>query len=533
MKIKKLNLGCGDDYREGYINVDFDNTVKADKYFDLRETFPLENESFDEVLAQDVLEHFTKENADLFIKEIRRILKPEGILRLRVPNVYQIFDQFYADSPTMMKFIYGDTSKGELGAHKNGFTKKSLKMILSINNFYNIKIEEVETNFVVSANKTSKYDKSKNILFSLQDSGGLGGAENFIISLGTELSKTRKVSYLIVNKNKGLKRLLQKNNLYFTKERMDIIGGLRGFFKFFIYLIPELIEFWKIIRDFKEDNGKYIFLSGISDKIMITPIARFQNIKVFWIEFAPLESVLNRNFYIPLILYKIMASLTSKIIVPSRNTRRALIDQQSISDAQIEIIHCGINPIKKIYSKYKHNSDFVIGLISRLEIGKGQDTLIEISNLLKDKIPNLKVSIIGEGYDLSRLKSMVTKYKLEKIVQFHGYLKDPYSLLSKFDIFVFPSRWNLEGFGLVNLEAMELSVPIVTSNLGPIPEVVGNSGVMCEDKPENYAKEILNLYRDKDKRINLVKLGKNRVKEFYISEIAKQYENICNIADSQ
>lgn len=81
---KKLNLGCGIDIKEGWINLDSIAVPGVDVVHDI-ETLPLPfaSEKFDEILAQDVLEHV---DYIPVLKDIHRILEKGGILRIRVPH---------------------------------------------------------------------------------------------------------------------------------------------------------------------------------------------------------------------------------------------------------------------------------------------------------------------------------------------------------------------------------------------------------------------------------------------------------------
>lgn len=80
----KLNLGCGNDYREGYVNVDKVAGV-ADVLHDLdRFPYPWDDDSIDEVLMHHVLEHLT--DIEMVLDEIWRILKAGGKLLIWVPH---------------------------------------------------------------------------------------------------------------------------------------------------------------------------------------------------------------------------------------------------------------------------------------------------------------------------------------------------------------------------------------------------------------------------------------------------------------
>ncbi|MGD2092361.1 MAG: methyltransferase domain-containing protein [Candidatus Aminicenantes bacterium] len=75
--IKKLNLGCGKDYREGWVNADFTDRVKVDKIVDGNKVFPFPDNTFDYVLAQRMLNDM--EDFVFTINEIHRVCKHGAI----------------------------------------------------------------------------------------------------------------------------------------------------------------------------------------------------------------------------------------------------------------------------------------------------------------------------------------------------------------------------------------------------------------------------------------------------------------------
>ena len=79
----KLNLGCGNDKREGYVNCDISSKVNPDKIVDITKKLPFKNNSVEEILMNHVLEH-TQKPIDV-LKEFYRICKNDAIIKLRVP----------------------------------------------------------------------------------------------------------------------------------------------------------------------------------------------------------------------------------------------------------------------------------------------------------------------------------------------------------------------------------------------------------------------------------------------------------------
>lgn len=82
----RLNIGCGKDIREDCINLDVYPYDNVDIIRDLRRGLPFEDNRFEDVLAQDILEHFDYEDFKFIVDEIWRVLKPRGNLVIRVPN---------------------------------------------------------------------------------------------------------------------------------------------------------------------------------------------------------------------------------------------------------------------------------------------------------------------------------------------------------------------------------------------------------------------------------------------------------------
>jgi len=103
---RKVNLGCGKNYREGYLNCDVNPRVRADLYFDLEVfPYPLETSSATEIVMDNVLEHLG--DIPRVLSELHRILVPGGVLQITVP--YAKSDWAYQD-PT----------------HKHYFTERSM-----------------------------------------------------------------------------------------------------------------------------------------------------------------------------------------------------------------------------------------------------------------------------------------------------------------------------------------------------------------------------------------------------------------------
>lgn len=86
----KLNLGCGLDYKEGYINVDNRKTIKADIYADCGSDIGIEAWTVDHIVAYDILEHFPYRDRFNVFNYWISLLKTGGTIEIMVPNLSKI-----------------------------------------------------------------------------------------------------------------------------------------------------------------------------------------------------------------------------------------------------------------------------------------------------------------------------------------------------------------------------------------------------------------------------------------------------------
>lgn len=91
--MKRLNFGCGKDIKKGYMNADIIRKNGIDASFDFnRFPYPLKTNTFDSVYSSNVIEHL--DNIPRVMKELHRIIKPNGVIRIIVPyyNCYGAYN---------------------------------------------------------------------------------------------------------------------------------------------------------------------------------------------------------------------------------------------------------------------------------------------------------------------------------------------------------------------------------------------------------------------------------------------------------
>ena len=142
---RKVNLGCGFDHRDGYLNVDFHPDHRPDLLADVRHLPMLEDGYYEEVLAQDILEHLVRADMAPTLAEWARITTIGGTLIVRVPDVIGIA-RLLAEEHTMHRqeqmihVMYG-TQAYDGDYHLNGFTELALRHALHEAGFITRKLE--------------------------------------------------------------------------------------------------------------------------------------------------------------------------------------------------------------------------------------------------------------------------------------------------------------------------------------------------------------------------------------------------------
>lgn len=148
-KPRKLNLGCGEDIREGYDNIDLYFPDPRVIKMDIRHLTYADN-TVEEVLASHVLEHLAFRDVDVVIKEMHRVLKPEGRVFIDVPDLEALVmmwlnlpeEERWGTQSMAFVGIFG-LQDHEGNFHKTGFTAARLGKVLTEAGFQSIEIRKI------------------------------------------------------------------------------------------------------------------------------------------------------------------------------------------------------------------------------------------------------------------------------------------------------------------------------------------------------------------------------------------------------
>ncbi|WP_394895924.1 glycosyltransferase family 4 protein [Clostridium paraputrificum] len=177
--------------------------------------------------------------------------------------------------------------------------------------------------------------------------------------------------------------------------------------------------------------------------------------------------------------------------------------------------------------KKNNISDEDVVLLSVGEINDNKNHITIINAIKKLESKNIKFFIAGQGPQSDGLKDIIDKLGLNKKVKLLGYIPNVKEWYSAADIFVFPSK--REGFGRAAIEAMNVGLPIITSNVHGIKDysINGISGFANDPLDvKAFSRSIEILVEDKELRRKIGKNNMDLCKRYDVNNAAQDISNI-------
>lgn len=166
--------------------------------------------------------------------------------------------------------------------------------------------------------------------------------------------------------------------------------------------------------------------------------------------------------------------------------------------------------------------------VGRLDKQKDPLTLLKAAKIVINKYPDAKFTLVGDGIMYNKCQDFIQTNCLTQNINLAGWQKDVASYYSSHNIFAMSSIY--EAFGLIFVEAAHYKLPVVTTNVEGIPEVVldGKTGLLCNPRnPTDLAKNILSLIYNPELKISLGQYGYIRAHEMFSNtRMVKEYINI-------
>ena len=305
--------------------------------------------------------------------------------------------------------------------------------------------------------------------------------------------------------NKIFNYLLQKN---FSYPKLDkIVGGVDLFYS------PHI--------NFSSFSSKVKKVITIHDLSFLRYPEFFSQRKNFWHKSVNISKKI-KDF--------------DKIIAVSDNTKNDLVELLKINEDKIEVIYPGISndlslnhnfsPIF-LSEKYGISRPYVLYL-GTIEPRKNIVGLIKAYNLLRDAGFDYLLVLAGSwGWKTKEIKKEWFKSRYKKDIIFTGYISNEEKSVfySQAELFVYPSFY--EGFGFPPLEAMYFSLPVISSNVSSLPEVLSDSALLINpDKPGDLFEAMKMTLVNQDLKTKLIERGNIRSSFFNWEKTSVDYLKI-------
>jgi N-acetylgalactosamine-N,N'-diacetylbacillosaminyl-diphospho-undecaprenol 4-alpha-N-acetylgalactosaminyltransferase len=229
---------------------------------------------------------------------------------------------------------------------------------------------------------------------------------------------------------------------------------------------------------------------------------------------------------------------SQSIIAVSYGVKRDLIENFNIPEEKVSVIYnpYDIDDIKiksqeEVKHKWLNNQEYqTIITVGHLEKPKNYTLLIKAYKKAIEELPNARLIIIGEGSELKRLTNLVSIFDLTNKIDFTGKLKNPFSYISRADLFVLSS--DTEGFPNVLVEAMICGCPVISTDCPSGPNEIiehGKNGILVPTADEKAMSEaIISLIQDNELRNSLIAYAKYSAHNYSLEIILKQYYQVLS-----
>jgi glycosyltransferase involved in cell wall biosynthesis len=235
---------------------------------------------------------------------------------------------------------------------------------------------------------------------------------------------------------------------------------------------------------------------------------------------------------------KLVIKYSSHIVSVSNDCVRSLNNRPSFRGCKKTVcIYNGIDDPVRTFSLESRSESIkrvkknYCLMLATYESRKGHEYLLKAFKHVVQDFPNVELKIFGHGrvHEKKRVTDVVKNLGLESNVALSDFTKDTAELLAGASLLVVPSQ-DYESFGLTIIEAMAFGVPVVVTNVGGMPEVLGDSraGYICsKEDPLEFAYAIKLILGNVEHALDLGLNGRREfLNRFSAQVMAQKYASI-------
>lgn len=308
--------------------------------------------------------------------------------------------------------------------------------------------------------------------------------------------------------------------------------------KIFNYFLQKILHFPKLDKVSGEVD---VFFAPHLNFISLSKQAKFI-ITVHDLSFLRYPEFFSRrkNFWHKALHIKKLLQRADIIVAVSQNTKHDIVELLGIDEGKIRVIYSGNNyeleaeknniPVlntANILEKFSLKPGYIL-FIGNIEPRKNIINLIKAYNKLRDErsdLAHLKLVLAGRpGWKYKKIYKCREESRYALDIKFLGYVTDTEKneLYKNASVFAYPSFY--EGFGFPPLEAMSYSLPVVSSSVSSLPEVLGKAAILVNPfKIEEIKEALIMSLVNQELRESLITKGRTQVKLFTWENTAREY----------
>ena len=354
----------------------------------------------------------------------------------------------------------------------------------------------------------------------LCSSFAIGGAESMVAQLLSNIDKTDLDIVVVTSnpkQNNHIQQMVDNANVrcYYTSDSNN---------KRVIEKMKILFRISRILNTEKPD----IIHSNLSIVAYSFPYILFHKTKLLHTAHTLPEKDLG---YASRLMLKFLRRLNKASFTSiSHSIQERIINIYGVYEADAPVIE---NPVdcQMFYCKRNTESNANASVrfinVGRLTYPKNQHLLIKAFAEVVSKYPKVSLSIIGDGELRENLDTTVTTLGLNSSVKLLGKRNDIPHLLRNADIFVLSSRY--EGLPLTVLEAMASGLPIISTAVGGVPDVVvenKNGFLVPNEDEQSLATAMIKLIDDYQQRVTMGNNSIELAKKYDVKSFAQKYREL-------
>jgi len=342
-----------------------------------------------------------------------------------------------------------------------------------------------------------------------------GGIDTYLKSLIPGLLKNYEIILVSGSRNQIMDTYIKEEHL------QHHIIPLKKWYLFFGY--------FHLARLIIKENIKILLTQEIILSVLYRPLKVFlPKLQYFTVIHSDIRMFghFSRRFVGAfLFLNRATAFLNNKYFCVSEYLAYKYLVPEGVPASKIKVIHSGMVLPQNIETKKKNASSNVwkVGFVGRLSCEKGFDQLLDIAKRIRLLDNKIQFHVAGEGTFLYN-EAKQLEIESSGFFKLHGYLDNISRFYNQMDCIVVPSK--SEGFCYILLEAFNYGVPVICSDSGSLPELVGSdkAAIICKTGDiDAFVSAIMVLKKDIKLKVDITSTAKKRANDFSLAKMHINY----------